>query len=151
MLRDRLHFDLLLESESFAAENEDDLLSALDVDSKAGNVLKKPAAASGASQRPVLKRPAAASTKPGKKRKTEDEKIQAAVEKRLLKDAPLGRCPHWDCQDALEVVPNKIRGALAWVGCPRWRTGRCTGHIRMITPDEVSKTPKKLIRMKKLK
>ena len=73
------------------------------------------------------------------------------VKRRALKPAPFGRCPQWDCQDSLVVIPNKTKGADAFVGCPRQPDGRCNGYVRWITPAEYASLPKELFRIVKLK
>ncbi len=143
---------LMLESGAFAADTDEQLLAACDAFEQNGNVMKKPVAATAASQKPVLKRPAAATASSSKRRKmTADEKIEEAIKRRALKPAPFGRCPQWDCQDSLVVIPNKTKGADAFVGCPRQPDGRCNGYVRLITPAEYATLPKKLFRIVKLK
>jgi hypothetical protein len=89
------------------------------------------------------------SAKRESKAKTPEEKAGTLLQRRLTTPAPLGRCPHMDCQAALKVIPPHGSGE-PWIACPRYSSKLCKGYIRSVRHGEEALMPKKLFKRVRL-
>ena len=133
LLRRGLHYDLLVPD---TAQNQEALAKVLQ--QKGPKVSREKAK--------VLPQKGPKEKKALPKQENKEEK---ALLKRKSTPGPFGACPRLDCCAPLKLIPP-MPGGRPLLGCPRFRTGKCKGHVRDVRPDEQHLLPKKMFCLVKL-